>query len=211
MAKRFRRRSYARHIPAVIGVAALMSGFAVVKFSAVADANAKQQHTQLAAASRGSDQAASRGLPRSGDVSTSSTVDSTTSTTAAPITTEAPTTTAPPATVPPTTAAPTTVKPKPPVTAPPAPAAPVQPAASGSNSQTGGASYYAYKAGGCAHRTLPKGTVVTVTNLNNGKTTTCVVDDRGPYVGGRIIDLDTTVFRQIASTSSGVVPVRISW
>jgi rare lipoprotein A len=52
---------------------------------------------------------------------------------------------------------------------------------------------------------------VTVTNLANGKSTTCVINDRGPYVAGRIIDMDTTIFSRIASTSQGVVQVRITW
>jgi hypothetical protein len=55
------------------------------------------------------------------------------------------------------------------------------------NSETGGASWYDYRSGECAHQTIPKGTVVTVTNLANGASTTCVVTDRGPYDGGRII------------------------
>jgi rare lipoprotein A len=41
----------------------------------------------------------------------------------------------------------------------------------------------------CAHKTLPLGTKITVTNLNNGKSVRTVVNDRGPYAGGRIIDL----------------------
>lgn len=142
--------------------------------------------------------------------------DPTTTTTAAPTTT----TTAPPTTT--TTARPTTTttaapKPKPttppppPTTKAPAPVITVPPAESGANSQAGGASYYAHIPGGCAHRTLPKGTVVTVTNTSSGKTATCVVNDRGPFVNGRIIDLDITVFKQLASTSSGVFSARISW
>src|SRR5436853_7663802 len=50
------------------------------------------------------------------------------------------------------------------------------------NSQTGGASWYdAAPPGTCAHRTLPKGTVVHITDLSNGATATCTVEDRGPY------------------------------
>src|SRR4051812_30246350 len=70
-----------------------------------------------------------------------------------------------------------------------------------SNTQTGGASWYDYRSGECAHQTIPKGTTVTVTNLANGATTTCVVTDRGPYSGGRIIDLDRGTFDQIADSS----------
>lgn len=80
-----------------------------------------------------------------------------------------------------------------------------------SNTQTGGASWYDYRPGECAHQTIPKGTTVTVTNLANGATTTCVVTDRGPYSGGRIIDLDRGTFDQIADSSQGVIQVRITW
>lgn len=80
-----------------------------------------------------------------------------------------------------------------------------------SNTQTGGASWYDYRAGECAHQTIPKGTTVTITNLANGATTTCVVTDRGPYSGGRIIDLDRGTFDQIADSSQGVIQVRITW
>jgi rare lipoprotein A len=55
------------------------------------------------------------------------------------------------------------------------------------------------------------GTHVKVTNTANGKVATCVVNDRGPYSGGRIIDLDRSVFSQLAPTSAGVINVRIEW
>jgi hypothetical protein len=81
-----------------------------------------------------------------------------------------------------------------------------------SGQQEGGASWYHYKPGTCAHRTLPKGTVVKVTNLENGQTANCTVADRGPFVGGRIIDLDRSVFMAIAdSPGQGVLRVRIEW
>jgi rare lipoprotein A (peptidoglycan hydrolase) len=82
---------------------------------------------------------------------------------------------------------------------------------SASNTQTGGASWYDYRSGECAHQMIPKGTVVTVTNLANGATTTCVVTDRGPYEDNRIIDLDRGTFDQIADSSQGVIQVRITW
>jgi len=85
------------------------------------------------------------------------------------------------------------------------------PAPTGSGSQEGGASWYHYKPGTCAHRTLPKGTVVTVTNLATGRSATCTVADRGPFVASRIIDLDRSVFLAIASGNEGVVRVRIEW
>ncbi len=46
------------------------------------------------------------------------------------------------------------------------------------STQQGGASWYDYRPGECAHVSLPKGTVVTITSLENGASTTCVVTDR---------------------------------
>jgi rare lipoprotein A len=60
-----------------------------------------------------------------------------------------------------------------------------------------------------AHRTLPFETVVRVTNLNNGKTTTVRITDRGPFVDNRIIDLSLAAAREIESVGPGVVPVRL--
>ncbi|HVF73776.1 MAG TPA: septal ring lytic transglycosylase RlpA family protein [Acidimicrobiales bacterium] len=77
--------------------------------------------------------------------------------------------------------------------------------------QTGKASWYQTDNGTCAHRTLPFGTIVKVTNLANGLTTSCRVADRGPYIDGRIIDLDREDFDRISSTSTGVIDVRIEW
>ena len=78
---------------------------------------------------------------------------------------------------------------------------------------TGEASYYHHPEAGmtAAHRTLPFGTVVTVTNRANGKSVQVTINDRGPYIDGRIIDLNTTAFDQIAARSSGVIDVRITW
>ena len=78
--------------------------------------------------------------------------------------------------------------------------------------QEGGASYHEYTdIRTCAHRSLPKGTALKVTNLGNGKVTTCVVNDRGPYVEGRILDLSREAFSEIASISDGVIRVAIEW
>jgi rare lipoprotein A (peptidoglycan hydrolase) len=60
-----------------------------------------------------------------------------------------------------------------------------------------------------AHRTLPFGTKLRVTNLNNGQSTIVRVNDRGPYVGGRIIDLSVAAAKSIGSTHSGVAHVNI--
>jgi rare lipoprotein A len=77
--------------------------------------------------------------------------------------------------------------------------------------QTGGASWYDYNSGECAHLTIPKGTVVTVTRTATGASATCVVTDRGPHGGGRIIDLDRGTFAQLANPNEGVIQVRIAW
>ena len=60
-----------------------------------------------------------------------------------------------------------------------------------------------------AHRTLPFETMVRVTNLSNGKTTTVRITDRGPFVDNRIIDLSLAAAREIESVGPGIVPVRI--
>jgi len=56
-----------------------------------------------------------------------------------------------------------------------------------------------------AHRTLPFNTIIKVTNLENGKSVTVRVNDRGPYITGRVVDLSKTAFEQIAYTGQGVI------
>lgn len=58
-----------------------------------------------------------------------------------------------------------------------------------------------------AHRYLPFGTELLVTNQNNGKSVVVRVTDRGPYHGGRVLDLSHGSFSRIASPSSGVAEV----
>lgn len=60
-----------------------------------------------------------------------------------------------------------------------------------------------------AHRTLPFGTLVKVTNLSNGKSTVVRVNDRGPYVGNRVIDLSVAAAKEIGSTHSGTARVNL--
>ena len=60
-----------------------------------------------------------------------------------------------------------------------------------------------------AHRTLPFGTYVEVTNLKNGRSATVMINDRGPFVKGRIIDLSYAAARVLDMLETGVVPVRI--
>lgn len=90
--------------------------------------------------------------------------------------------------------------------------------------QTGKASFYADKhqrkktANGdifdqqlntAAHKTLAFGSMVKVTNIANGKSIVVKINDRGPFVKDRIIDLSKAAFDSIADKSSGVIEVRI--
>jgi len=90
--------------------------------------------------------------------------------------------------------------------------------------QTGMASYYSHRFNGrrmasggrfdpasdtIAHRTLPFGTLVRVTNLRNGLSTTGTVQDRGPWTRGRIADLSPRIARQIDMIRAGVAQVEI--
>lgn len=95
-----------------------------------------------------------------------------------------------------------------------------------SRSQRGVASYYSNYYNGrrtasgsifsnssnqCAHRTLRFGTIVTIKNLSNGRTTTCVVRDRMPYYPDRVIDLSSRTFSELDSLERGLINVELSW
>ncbi len=60
-----------------------------------------------------------------------------------------------------------------------------------------------------AHRNLPFGTQVRVTNQNNGRSVVVRINDRGPFVDGRIIDLSRAAAGQIGMIDAGVVPVTL--
>ena len=92
--------------------------------------------------------------------------------------------------------------------------------------ETGKASFYADKFKGrktasgdifrqnkktAAHKTLPFGTKVKVTNLTNGNTVKVRVNDRGPFVAGRIIDLSKKAARKLNMINAGVTSVKISF
>ncbi|WP_417311611.1 septal ring lytic transglycosylase RlpA family protein [Ectopseudomonas khazarica] len=91
-------------------------------------------------------------------------------------------------------------------------------------SETGKASYYGQAHHGkrtasgerfdqhaltAAHRTLPFGTRVRVTNLNNERSVVVRINDRGPFVHGRIIDLSRAAAERLDMLRAGVVPVRL--
>jgi len=92
------------------------------------------------------------------------------------------------------------------------------------STQHGKASYYAgrwigrktangeiYRAGDvtAAHKTLPFHTMVRVTNLRNGKSVIVRINNRGPYIKGRIIDLSWEAAKAIEMVKAGVVPVKV--
>lgn len=60
-----------------------------------------------------------------------------------------------------------------------------------------------------AHRTLAFGTIVRVTNLSNGKKVIVRINDRGPFVKGRIIDLSLAAAKRLDMIDAGVVKVRV--
>ena len=91
--------------------------------------------------------------------------------------------------------------------------------ASGAGVQVGRASYYSGShttaSGGhvgaatCASRTLPFGTKVLVTNLANAHRMVLTVNDRGPFVGGRIVDVSRGAAGQLGMVGAGVAAVRV--
>ena len=93
-----------------------------------------------------------------------------------------------------------------------------------SSSGSGLASYYADRYQGhktasgerfdgarltAAHRTLPFGTRVRVTNLDNGRSVVVRVNDRGPFASGRVIDLSQAAARQLDMLRAGVARVKL--
>jgi rare lipoprotein A len=83
--------------------------------------------------------------------------------------------------------------------------------APGAREQSGDASWYSTTPGACAHRTVPEGSTITVTNTRNGKSTTCTVEGWGPEDRSRVIDLSEETFAAIADPDVGVIPVHLSW
>jgi len=61
-----------------------------------------------------------------------------------------------------------------------------------------------------AHKTLPIGTLVSVRNLNNGREAVVRINDRGPFVRGRIIDLSRAAAKKIGMLATGTAPVEIT-
>ena len=61
----------------------------------------------------------------------------------------------------------------------------------------------------CAHKSLPFNTILKVTNLSNGKSVQVRVNDRGPFVAGREIDLSKAAAKKIGMITSGTAKVKI--
>ena len=61
----------------------------------------------------------------------------------------------------------------------------------------------------CAHRTLPFGTRLKITNPRNGKSVIVRVTDRGPFVRGRVVDLSYAAAREVGTIASGVAYVKV--
>jgi rare lipoprotein A len=81
-----------------------------------------------------------------------------------------------------------------------------------SAAEQGIASYYVYSRNPgliAAHRTLPLGSQVRVTNLENGRTTVVKIVDRGPFIRGRIIDVSTVAASVLGFKQAGIAHVRI--
>jgi rare lipoprotein A len=123
---------------------------------------------------------------------------------------------------PPVQSAPSTEAPSPPSGAPPA--VERQPAIPGEYVEEGVASWYGDPFNGrrtsngevydmhqftAAHRTLPFGAIVRVTNLRNGKQTEVRITDRGPFVANRVIDLSLSAAQAIDMVGAGTAQVRL--
>lgn len=78
-----------------------------------------------------------------------------------------------------------------------------------SRQETGLASWYHALDRSCAHRTLPFGTMVTVTRVDTDARVTCRVGDRGPADTSRVIDLSYDTFALLAEPGSGLIGVRL--
>jgi len=138
-------------------------------------------------------------------------------------------TTQPPVSTPPQQPAPAPGEPAPPPNVPPVPSGPPpaverQAAVPGEYVEEGVASWYGIPFDGhrtsngevydmhqftAAHRTLPFGAVVRVTNLRNGKQTEVRINDRGPFVANRVIDLSLSAAQAIDMVGTGTAPVRL--
>ena len=77
------------------------------------------------------------------------------------------------------------------------------------NQKTASGERYRHRAKTAAHKKLPFGTKVKVTNIQNDKSVVVTINDRGPFVRGRIIDLSKSAFQKVSETRAGTAQVKI--
>jgi len=61
-----------------------------------------------------------------------------------------------------------------------------------------------------AHKTLPLGSMIDVSNPRTGKVITVRINDRGPYIGGRCLDLSAAAFKALGDPGAGTMTVRFT-
>ena len=79
----------------------------------------------------------------------------------------------------------------------------------GSDQQTASGERFNPRAMTAAHRTLPFGTKVRVTNVRSGRTVTVRINDRGPFIPGRVIDLSQAAAEELGIVGRGIAKVKL--
>jgi len=82
-------------------------------------------------------------------------------------------------------------------------------ASAAADGSVGVASYYGAAGLTAAHRSLPMGTRVRVTNTANGRSVVVRINDRGPFIRGRSIDLSNSAAQAVGMTDAGLAKVRM--
>jgi rare lipoprotein A len=82
-------------------------------------------------------------------------------------------------------------------------------ASASADGSVGVASYYGAAGLTAAHRSLPMGTRVRVTNTENGRSVVVRINDRGPFIRGRSIDLSNSAAQAVGMTDAGLAKVRM--
>lgn len=79
----------------------------------------------------------------------------------------------------------------------------------GSGARTASGEKFNTRAYTAAHRTLPFGTKVRVTNVNNGQSVTVRINDRGPFIKGRVIDVSPAAAEELGMVGRGIAKVKL--
>ena len=79
------------------------------------------------------------------------------------------------------------------------------------NRKTASGDFFSQEQHTAAHKDLPFGSEVKVTNLENGKTIIVKINDRGPFIEGRIIDLSSSSFQKIGNLQDGLLNVKLNF